>query len=285
MQTLLGIKTSQTQKFLQNGTRIPITYVKVPKNIIMQIKASDRDGYNAYQLGIGQRKNVSKSLLGHTKSAKIDKAPKYIKEAKTTEEFLGADKIHQGDTISALSVFEIGDLVNVSGVSKGKGFAGGVKRHHFKGGPRTHGQSDRERAPGSIGQTTTPGRVYKGKRMAGRMGNEKVTVTNLEVVNVLEEELWLKGLVPGAAKNLVSITKVGHSKNPHLLYKDQDESKTPDEKPQQEEKIQVDTASQENQNAQENTGASKEIAKQVKINAEEKIDANAEEKEKTTSGS
>src|SRR5207247_7959997 len=110
-----------------------------------------------------------------------------------------------GDMIQVTSVFEPGDIIDVTGISKGKGFAGGVKRHHFKGGPRTHGQSDRERAPGSIGQTTTPGRVYRGKRMAGRMGNDRVTVRGLEVVAIDSEKhmLTIKGLVPGAIKELL----------------------------------------------------------------------------------
>ena len=112
-----------------------------------------------------------------------------------------------GEVINATEVFKPGDVIDVTGISKGKGFAGVVKRHHFKGGPRTHGQSDRERAPGSIGQTTTPGRVYKGKRMAGRMGHERVTIKNLEIVEVIPEKniLLIKGAVPGARNSLLII--------------------------------------------------------------------------------
>ena len=109
------------------------------------------------------------------------------------------------------------------GVSKGKGFAGGVKRHHFKGGPKTHGQSDRHRAPGSIGQGTTPGRVYKGKRMAGKMGNEQVTVKNLQVLNVVDGILYIKGLVPGVKGGLLVVTKVGKNKKFTPLYKKAEE--------------------------------------------------------------
>ena len=105
-----------------------------------------------------------------------------------------------------------GDIIDVTGISKGKGFAGGVKRFHFKGGPRTHGQSDRERAPGSIGQTTTPGRVYKGKRMAGKMGHETVTVKNLMIVDVLPDSILVKGVVPGIPDSLLVIKKVGEKK-------------------------------------------------------------------------
>lgn len=115
-----------------------------------------------------------------------------------------------------------GDLVDVIGISKGKGFAGVVKRHHFKGGPRTHGQSDRERAPGSIGQTTTPGRVYKGKRMAGHMGHSRTTIKNLQVVDVEENKntLLIKGLVPGPVKSRVFIKKVGEDKKFVPLWKE-----------------------------------------------------------------
>src|SRR5207237_10031812 len=110
-----------------------------------------------------------------------------------------------GDSIKASDVFSIGDIVDVIGVSKGKGFAGGVKRHHFKGGPRTHGQSDRERAPGSIGQTTTPGSVYKGKSMEGRMGSDRITVKNLEVMEIEGDTLVVKGVVPGPRGGFVEV--------------------------------------------------------------------------------
>src|SRR5581483_11767623 len=169
MQTLLGIKINQSQKFLQNGKRIPVTQLLIPDNKVMQIKNQDKDGYNAIQLGILEKKHSSKSLLGHAKlQNKEQKIPKYIKEARTEADYLAThEDIKVGALLNASYIFKQGDIVNVVATSKGKGFAGGVKRHHFKGGPRTHGQSDRERAPGSIGQTTTPGRVYRGKRMAG----------------------------------------------------------------------------------------------------------------------
>ena len=115
-----------------------------------------------------------------------------------------------GVQVNVSDVFTVGDAITVMGISKGKGFAGGVKRHHFQGGPKTHGQSDRERAPGSIGMTTTPGRVFKGKRMAGRMGNDRVTVKGLTVVSINAEKniLTVKGLVPGAKNSLLVIQKV-----------------------------------------------------------------------------
>ena len=122
-------------------------------------------------------------------------------------------------------------MINVTGVPKGKGYAGVVKRHHFKGGPRTHGQSDRERAPGSIGQTTTPGRVYKGKRMAGRMGHETATIRNLEVLDVSADLILVKGLVPGGRNTLIILKKVGENKKFVPLYKEIDEEESADQSP------------------------------------------------------
>lgn len=205
MQTILGIKQGQGQRFLENGTRIPVSVVRVPQNTVLAVKTTDKDGYNAVQIGMGEKKKANKALLGHAKKANLTNAPKIIKEVKTT------DALPQGEFVLIASVLAPGDIINVSGTSKGKGFAGGVKRHNFKGGPRTHGQSDRERAPGSLGQTTTPGRVYKGKRMAGHMGSVTKTVSNLLVVAVNEknQEILIKGLVPGNVGNILTITKVG----------------------------------------------------------------------------
>lgn len=197
--TLLGEKIEQTQRFLQDGTRIPVTRIHVLDNTVNFIKTKEKNGYLAVQLLLGKNK----------REVRVD-----------SESML---KI--GDKIAAKQVFKAGDVVDVVGVSKGKGFAGGVKRHHFKGGPRTHGQSDRERAPGSIGQTTTPGRVYKGKRMAGRMGHERVTLKNLRVVEVLDDLLLVKGLVPGSRHTLLMIRKVSEDKKFVPLYKEEEEKK------------------------------------------------------------
>jgi large subunit ribosomal protein L3 len=163
IQALLGKKLNQTQKFLENGRRIPVTEIAVSDNVVLQAKTVAKDGYAAVQLGYGIKKNGTKPLLGHVKKAGLEKAPIAIKEVRVQD----SDLPQQGDLVSVETVFKPGDIVDVTGTSKGKGFAGVVKRHHFRGGPKTHGQSDRHRAPGSIGQTTTPGRVYKGKRMAG----------------------------------------------------------------------------------------------------------------------
>ncbi|CAN5129239.1 hypothetical protein BH11PAT1_BH11PAT1_3830 [soil metagenome] len=204
MNTILGIKQAQMQRFLEDGTRIPVTVIRVPQNVVVSVKTQEKDGYQAVQLGMGSKKKATKALLGHAKKANLSAAPKVLHEVKTT------DTLPQGEFVAIASVLKAGDILKVTGMSKGKGFAGGVKRHGFKGGPRTHGQSDRERAPGSLGQTTTPGRVYKGKRMAGRMGHEITSVMNLVVVDVNEatQEILIKGLVPGNMGSVITLTKI-----------------------------------------------------------------------------
>lgn len=205
IKTILGSKNETTQVFLE-GMRIPATKVTAGPCVVTQVKKMDRDGYWALQLGFGTKriKNITKPLQGHFKKASI--SPRFIKEVRLKEE----PKENVGDAVKVSDIFKSGDVVSVTGVSKGKGFAGGVKRYHFKGGPRTHGQSDRERAPGSIGQTTTPGRVYRGKRMAGRMGGEQKTVTNMHILSVNPEtnELVISGFIPGHPGSFVSVEKI-----------------------------------------------------------------------------
>lgn len=201
---LLGSKQSQSQMFTADGVRIPITVVLAGPNWITSV--SDDVKTKHIQLGFGLIKNISKAEMGHIKKAGLDKQLRFLRSFKVSE-LTEADK--PGAQVAIDQVFAPGDRVMVTGTSKGKGFAGVVKRHHFKGGPRTHGQSDRERAPGSIGQTTTPGRVYKGKRMAGRMGSDRVTVRNLTIIAVdpTTNMLTIKGLVPGAQNGLLIISK------------------------------------------------------------------------------
>lgn len=209
MDGLVGKKSYQTQVFLQDGTRVPLTAVVAKDLKVTQIKTQDKEGYNGLQLAMDIKKKANKAITGHSKKAGLENAARFFKEIRLSD----AVDIQPGTQLNPSDVFKPGDIVDVTGVSKGKGFAGVVKRHHFKGGPRTHGQSDRERAPGSIGQTTTPGRVYRGKRMAGRMGNEQATVKNLIVLEVTNDGVILiKGLVPGPLNNLVVVKKVGESK-------------------------------------------------------------------------
>src|SRR3990170_9166383 len=217
LNTLLGSKEKMSQAFVED-TRVPVTWVKVGPCTITQIKSEDKDGYWAVQLGFGERKtkNTPKPILGHIRGAyKDNKAPRFLREVKLSEK----PEFGVGDKITITDVFKRGDMVAVTGTSKGKGFAGVVKRWRFKGGPKTHGQSDRERAPGSIGQGTTPGRVYKGKHMAGRMGGEGVTVKNLQVVDIDSQNnaLAVSGPVPGIPKNLLIIKKIAEGSLEELV--------------------------------------------------------------------
>ena len=217
--SLIGKKIYQKQGFLENGTRIPLSVVAAFGNVITQVKTKEKEGYNALQLGFDIKKKANKALVNHGKKAGLEKTPRFFKEIRLEE----VPDISLGSEINVAEVFAPGDIVDVTGVSKGKGWAGGVKRYGFKGGPRTHGQSDRERAPGSIGQTTTPGRVYKGKRMAGRMGQDTVTVKNLEVIEVTNDGvLLIKGLVPGSINSIVVVKKTGENKKFVPLYKEEE---------------------------------------------------------------
>lgn len=201
---ILGKKLGITQAFDDTGKRIPVTQVLAGPNWITGIE--DTAEWKRVQLGFGYRKHSTKPQAGHLKKAGLeDKKLRFFRSFRVSE--LG--DLKPGSAVTVESVFTAGDVIRVTGTSKGKGFAGVVKRHHFRGGPRTHGQSDRERAPGSIGQTTTPGRVYRGKRMAGRMGGDTVTVRNLTVVSVDAEKqmVLIKGVLPGAINGLLILEK------------------------------------------------------------------------------
>ena len=243
--TILGKKVTQSQKFLEDGRRVPITTIWAGENYVVQKKA-DRA-----QLGFDTKKHITKPVQGILKKAGITKNLRFFHEI-----VIGDEAVIPGSTIATTSVFKPGDLVDVMGVSKGKGFAGVVKRHHFKGGPRTHGQSVRERAPGSIGQTTTPGRVYKGKLMAGRMGGDRVTVKNLQVLDVANDLLTVSGLVPGGRNSLLVITKIGEAKKFVPLYDEKKEE--PEEKTQtSEENVEEVKQPEEKQEVKTETGEEK----------------------------
>lgn len=223
LNTLLGIKRKMSQTYIE-GTRVSVTRILVGPCVVTQIKDTDHDGYMAVQLGFGTKKtkNTSKALQGHLKKISEskyqipkNKSLRYLREVRVDKD----TDLKVGDEVVLADVFKKGDQVTIAGVSKGKGFAGVVKRWHFAGGPKTHGQSDRHRAPGSIGQGTTPGRVYKGKHMAGRMGSDTVTVKNLIVVEVDKDknELLLSGPVPGISGGLVVLTKTASGKLEELV--------------------------------------------------------------------
>lgn len=204
MQALLGRKIGPTQTFTADGKRLPVTEIEAGPCWITGMNQTPT--YKSIQLGFGETKNLSKAEGGHLKKAGLDKKLRFLRSF-TVHEFAETEK--PGVQVNVSDVFAVGDAITVMGISKGKGFAGGVKRYHFQGGPKTHGQSDRERSPGSIGMTTTPGRVFKGKHMAGRLGGDRVTVKGITVVAVNAEKnmLTVKGLVPGAKNCLLVIQK------------------------------------------------------------------------------
>lgn len=196
---LLGKKVGMTRIFGETGEIIPVTVIQAGPCHVTQLKTVSTDGYNAVQIGYGHAKRLNKPEQGHLK----DRPPlRHLRELRTDS----VDEYTLGQVLDA-SVFEVGERVDVSGVSKGKGFAGGMKRHGFKGGPITHGQSDRQRSVGSIGSGTTPGRVYKGMRGPGHLGNAKTTVQNLQVVLVDPDQnlILVKGAIPGPKNGLVMV--------------------------------------------------------------------------------
>lgn len=201
MTAILAKKLGMTQRFLDDGRVERVTVLEAGPCPVTAIRTFERDGYEAVQLGFGTKKRVNEPEKGHFKGLG---SFRYLREFKADS----LEGIEVGQTLGA-EQFAPGDKVDLTGVTKGKGFAGGVKRHNFAGGPKTHGQSDRHRAPGSIGSGTTPGRVLKGQKMAGHMGNVQLTVRNLEVIQVNTDRgiLLIKGPVPGAADGLVRIRK------------------------------------------------------------------------------
>lgn len=204
MKFLLGEKQNMTQIFDEDGKVHPVTVVNAGPMTVVSVRTKEKDGYTAVQYGYGARKekNISKAVLGHTKAQGVFR---YLREARlATDETSAANP---GDTID-VSVFTAGEKVEVSGISKGKGFQGVVKRHGFKGGPRSHGQKHSEREPGSIGGGgRAGGRVAKGMRMAGRMGADRITVKNLKVIAVdpAKNQIFVEGAIPGRRGTLIEI--------------------------------------------------------------------------------
>lgn len=205
MKGILGKKVGMTQVFDESGEVIPVTIIEAGPCFVTQKKTVKQDGYTAIQLGFKEvkPKRLTQPQRGHLRKNNLPPL-RYLREIRMSEGDL--EDYEEGQKIS-IGIFEVGEIVDVVGTSKGRGFAGVVKRHGFRGGPKTRGQSDRHRAPGSIGQTTTPGRVFKGKRMPGRMGNQRVSVQDLQVVLVDPQRnlLAVKGSVPGARNGLLLI--------------------------------------------------------------------------------
>jgi large subunit ribosomal protein L3 len=202
MKEILGKKLGTTRIFHQSGEAVSVTVIEAGPCPVVAKRLQSKAGIAAYQVGFGQCKKsrVNKPTVGHFAKAGVEPT-QYLRDIRYDETVLepGAEL--------KVGMFKTGERVDVTGISRGLGFAGGMKRHHFDGANKTHGQSDRWRAPGSIGASSYPSRVYKGTRMAARMGKEKVTVLNLEVVKIIEEEnlMLIKGAVPGFRGSLVKV--------------------------------------------------------------------------------
>ncbi|WP_457101845.1 50S ribosomal protein L3 [Microbacterium sp. P5_E9] len=201
---LLGTKLGMTQVWNENGKLIPVTVIEVATNVVTQVRTPERDGYNAVQIAYGQidPRKVNQPLTAHFEAAGVTPR-RHLTEVRTAN----ASDYSLGQELTAESTFEAGQLVDVVGTSKGKGFAGVMKRHNFKGVSASHGSHRNHRKPGSIGASSTPSRVFKGMRMAGRMGGERVTVLNLTIHAVDAEKglLLVKGAVPGARGRIVYV--------------------------------------------------------------------------------
>ena len=203
---LLGKKLGMTSVFDEAGNQLPCTVVEVQPNIVTQVRTVESDGYAAVQVGVGEKKvkRTSNALMGHFEAAGT--SPK-----SSLREFdLSDGEKSPGDALVASDLFEEGEIIDVAGTSKGKGFQGVVKRHGFRGvGGQTHGQHNRARAPGSVGASSTPSRVYKGMRMGGRTGGARVTVKNLRIIRILHEQnlVLLGGAVPGPRNGIVELLK------------------------------------------------------------------------------
>jgi len=214
MKYLIGKKVGMTQRFMEDGTAVTVTAIEAGPCKVAQVKTREKDGYEAVQLGFDERKKLNKPEKGHLKDL-----PRYgvLREFPLKEQ-----ELKKGDELT-VKQFAIGDSLDISGTSKGKGFQGVVKRHHFKGSKKTHGNKDQLRMPGSIG-STGPARVFKNMRMPGRMGNEQVTVKNSEVVDVdpAENLIFVKGAVPGHDTAIVTLFSLSTTE---AKYKDKPEPK------------------------------------------------------------
>lgn len=216
MKFLLAKKVGMAQVF-KDDRAVPVTVLQATPSLVTQIRISEKDGYSAVQVGFGRKKKLSKPAKGHLRDLNN---VRWLREFRLPSHTVLLKKLERGSVIP-VSVFEPGDYVSISGISKGKGFQGVMKRHGFRGGPKTHGQKERDRAPGSIG-STTPQRVVKGKKMAGRMGGERVTVRNLQVVDVDEahDVLFVKGAVPGRRNALLEVRAVGLTRKGKSMVKE-----------------------------------------------------------------
>lgn len=213
-----------TQTFIDE-VRIPVTEIRLGPCVVTQIKTENKDGYNAIQIGFGWRKtkNITKPLLGHLKGAiKDKKAPSFLREVEVDD----PSSFKLGDVIKVSDVFNVGDTVTVIGTTKGKGFSGAVKRWGFGGAPASHGHGGELKRVGSIGPGTSPGRVFKGKKMAGRMGNDRRSLAGMKVVSIDPDNntLLVNGPIPGSSKSFLMVAKTKEGKVQNKESKENDEN-------------------------------------------------------------
>jgi large subunit ribosomal protein L3 len=215
LNTIFATKVEMSQAWSEDGKRLPITKLKVSDNVVLS-KKETQDKQVTVEIGYGQKKlkNVAKPLRAKIAKSGFSFGVKQVEGVKLATQEEGEVVIEAGQTLALTDVLAIGDVVEIQGSTKGRGFAGAIKRHGFHGGPKTHGQSDRARAVGSIGSGTTPGRVWKGKRMPGRYGCDTKTVSGLVVVYIDQKsnEVWVNGPVPGYRTSTVRISKTGINK-------------------------------------------------------------------------
>lgn len=274
MNTILAKKMHMTTRFDAQGNRVPVTLILAHANTVLATRTQEKDGYFAVQLGMGERKHTNKPMMGHIKKANLEKAPRFIKETRQDEDTVS--QLELGSQVKVTDVVKPGDVIQITGTSKGKGFQGGMKRWGFHGGPASHGQSDRSRAPGSIGSGTTPGRVYKGKHMAGKMGNDQVTVKNLEVFAINEKDnvIEVVGAVPGSRDGFLILKVIGENKR-HI-----GPAKVEQEEHEVEEKLEanVEEGAEKVFNA-ETKEADEETASEATSDNKEKAEESAKEEE------
>jgi large subunit ribosomal protein L3 len=208
MKEIIGKKLGMTRIFTESGESIPVTVIEAGPCPVVEKRTIDKHGYNAYQVGFGEKRTnlFNKPTAGHFAKAGVE-PKRNLREIRFDHE-----ELEVGAEVK-VDVFNVGERIDVTGISRGLGFAGAMKRHHFSGANKTHGQSDRWRAPGSIGQSSYPSRVFKGLKMAGRMGKDKVTILNLEVVKIIADQnlLLVRGGVPGVKGSLLKIRATNRS--------------------------------------------------------------------------
>jgi len=271
MKFIIGKKIEMTQKYDSKGNTVPLTVIEAGPCIITQIKDEKKDGYNAIQIGYGSKKRINKPLTGHLKGRGNFEFLREFREM--------GDSYKAGDTIT-VDTFDARDTVKVTGTSKGKGFQGVVKRHNFKGMPKSHGTKDQLRMPGSVG-ATGPAHVFKGQRMPGHTGNERVTISGLEIFEVDKEKnlLYIKGAVPGARNGIIVLQATGDLKVNTKQEKAEEKEQAEAPKAETSETAQVNTEEEKKSKESETSLVNEASVKDENKKEEEQKDKISEEKQ------